>query len=91
MTAMTVLFKRLAQPQNPASKPISRHAVTHLGQLPPPEAVKNDSGTVQTVKATAIWWAIRLKYWQRRRRHTNEKLKKMTLRKRRSAGVRVRV
>ena len=31
---MTVLFQRLSQPQNPASKPISRHAVTHLGQLP---------------------------------------------------------
>ena len=32
------------------------------------------------------WWDD----WQRRRSHTNEKLKEMTLRKRRSAGVRVR-
>ena len=49
--------------QGPSLKthqPSRRHA---LGSAAPPEAIKNDSGTVQTVKATAIWWAIRLKFF----------------------------
>ena len=43
----------------PSLKPISRHAVTHLGQLPPLEAVRTDSGTVQTVNAPVIWRVTR--------------------------------
>ena len=42
--------------QAPASKPICRHAVTQLRQLPP-ETVKTDSRTVQTVNAALNFWS----------------------------------
>ena len=53
---LTFATRDRPQPQNPSAVTPSRIWVSC-----PPEAVKNDSGTVQTVKATAIWWAIRLK------------------------------
>ena len=52
-------FATRDRPQPQTHQPSCRHA---LGSAAPPEAVKNDSGTVQTVKATTIWWAIRLKF-----------------------------
>ena len=55
-------FATRDRPQPQTHQPSRRHA---LGSAAPPEAVKNDSGTVQTVNAPVIWWVIRLKLSRR--------------------------